>query len=48
MLEEGLFKEFKPDAVFAIHVMPGPFGQISYRSGPVTASGDSSAIRRLP
>jgi amidohydrolase len=44
MLEEGLFKEFKPDAVFALHVMPGPSGQISYRSGPVTASGDSLEI----
>jgi amidohydrolase len=44
MLEEGLFKEFKPDAVFAIHVMPGRSGQISYRSGPVTASGDSLEI----
>jgi amidohydrolase len=44
MLEEGLFKEFKPDAVFAIHVMPGPSGQISYRSGPVAASGDSLEI----
>ena len=44
MLEEGLFKEFKPDAVFALHVMPGPSGQISYRSGPVAASGDSLEI----
>ena len=24
MLEEGLFKWVKPDAVFAVHVMPGP------------------------
>jgi amidohydrolase len=45
MLEEGLFEELKPDAVFAIHVMPGPLGEVSYRSGPVTASGDSLAIR---
>jgi amidohydrolase len=44
MLEEGLFKEFKPDAVFGLHVMPGPSGQISYRSGAVTASGDSLEI----
>jgi amidohydrolase len=44
MLEEGLFKELKPDAVFALHVMPGPLGQISYRSGPVTASGDALEI----
>jgi amidohydrolase len=44
MLEEGLFKEFKPNAVFAVHVMPGPSGQISYRSGPILASGDSLEI----
>ena len=44
MLEEGLFREFRPDAVFALHVMPGPSGQISYRSGPVAASGDSLEI----
>jgi amidohydrolase len=29
MLEEGLFRNVKPDAVFAIHVMPGPSGEIS-------------------
>jgi metal-dependent amidase/aminoacylase/carboxypeptidase family protein len=28
MLEEGLFKNLKPDAVFAIHVMPGPSGEV--------------------
>src|SRR5690606_14525193 len=33
MLEEGLFKSLKPDAIFAVHVMPGPSGQISWRSG---------------
>ena len=44
MLQEGLFKEFKPGAVFAVHVMPGPSGQISYRSGPATASGDDLEI----
>ena len=33
MLEEGLFKETKPDAVFGLHVMPGRSGEISYRSG---------------
>lgn len=44
MLEEGLFDEFKPDAVFAVHVMPGKFRQISYRAGPVLSSGDSLAI----
>jgi amidohydrolase len=44
MLEEGLFKKSKPDAVFALHVMPGPSGEISYRSGPTTASSDTPEI----
>jgi amidohydrolase len=44
MLEEGLFKKTKPDAVFALHVMPGRSGEISYRSGPTTASSDTLEI----
>ena len=44
MIEEGLFEQTKPDAVFALHVMPGPSGEISYRSGPTTASSDTLAI----
>lgn len=44
MLEEGLFARLKPDAVFALHVMPGPSGELSYRAGPVTASSDDLEI----
>jgi amidohydrolase len=44
MLEEGLFKNVKPDAVFAIHVMPGPSGEISWRTGATTASVDMLKI----
>lgn len=44
MLEEGLFEKTKPEAVFALHVMPGLLGQISYRSGPTTASSDTPEI----
>ncbi|SFN31004.1 amidohydrolase [Nitrosospira briensis] len=44
MLEEGLFKNVKPDAVFAVHVMPGPSGEISWRTGATTASGDMLQI----
>ena len=44
MLEEGLFKDLKPDAVFALHVMPGRTGEISYRSGATTASSDTLEI----
>ena len=40
MLEDGLFDEIKPDAVFALHVMPGPSGQLSWRSGATTAASD--------
>lgn len=41
MLEEGLFKDIKPDAVFGLHVMPGRLGELSYRRGATTASGDT-------
>jgi amidohydrolase len=44
MLQEGAFKDPKPDAVFAQHVMPGPSGQVSFRSGATTASGDDLQI----
>ena len=40
MLEDGLFDEYKPDAIFAVHVMPGPSGQLSWRSGATTAASD--------
>ncbi|MCF2502166.1 amidohydrolase [Dyadobacter sp. CY107] len=40
MLEDGMFKKNKPDAVFALHVHPGKSGQIDYKSGPATASSD--------
>jgi amidohydrolase len=44
MLEEGAFRDPKPDAVFAQHVMPGPSGQISYRTGATAASSDDLQI----
>lgn len=40
MLEDGLFETIKPDAVFAIHVMPGPSGELSWRTGATTAASD--------
>lgn len=45
MLEEGLFETLKPDAIFAMHVMPGPSGQISWRTGSTTAASDMLNIR---
>jgi amidohydrolase len=44
MLQEGLFEKTKPDAVFGLHVMPGHSGEIFYRSGATTASGDALDI----
>lgn len=44
MLQEGLFAETKPDAVFGLHVMPGRSGEIFYRSGATTASSDGLDI----
>ena len=44
MLEEGIFEGTRPDAVFGLHVMPGHSGEIFYRSGATTASGDSFDI----
>jgi amidohydrolase len=44
MLEEGAFKDPEPEAVFGLHVMPGPLGQISYRSGATAASSDDLEI----
>ena len=45
MLAEGLFKNFKPDAVFGLHVWSTlNAGQIGYRSGPAMAAVDSFNI----
>lgn len=40
MLEEGLFDKLKPDVIFAVHVMPGRSGELSWRTGATTASSD--------
>jgi amidohydrolase len=41
MLAEGLFKDFKPDAVFGLHVFSTvQVGQIAVRSGPEMAASD--------
>jgi len=44
MLQEGIFEKTKPDAVFGLHVMPGHSGELFYRSGATTASGDALEI----
>ncbi|MDI9238019.1 M20 family metallopeptidase [Lysobacter sp. LF1] len=41
MLDEGVFRDFKPDAVFGLHVWAGlPVGQVGVRSGPMLAAAD--------
>ncbi|HEX8985578.1 MAG TPA: M20 family metallopeptidase [Bryobacteraceae bacterium] len=46
MIDDGLFRRFpKPDAILAQHVMVGPAGLLSSRSGVVTSAGDSLQIR---
>ena len=46
MLKEGLFKDFKPEAVFGLHVFSTvPAGQIAVRSGPLMAASDRFTIK---
>jgi amidohydrolase len=41
MLDEGVFRDFRPDAVFGLHVWAGlPVGQVGVRSGPMLAAAD--------
>ena len=44
MLEEGAFENPTPEAVFGLHVVPGPVGRMSYRSGSTMASADGLRI----
>ena len=46
MMEDGLFKLFPCDAVFAFHNMPGfPVGQFGFRAGAFMASSDTVIIK---
>ena len=41
MLRQGIFRDFKPDAVFGLHVWAGlPVGKVGTRSGSLMASAD--------
>ena len=45
MIREGLFEDFKPDAVFGLHVSAGmPVGTIALRAGPMMAASDAFRI----
>ncbi|GAA5067101.1 M20 family metallopeptidase [Lysobacter panacisoli] len=46
MLEEGLFKDFKPEAMFGLHVFSTlQVGQIGVRQGPLMAASDKFTIK---
>ncbi|MGK4422206.1 M20/M25/M40 family metallo-hydrolase, partial [Klebsiella pneumoniae] len=45
MVEEGIFKDQKPAAVFGLHVSSGlPVGMIAYKAREITASSDRFSI----
>src|SRR3546814_16218067 len=45
MLEEGLFADFKPEAMFGLHVFSSvQAGQIAVRGGPLMAASDKFTI----
>jgi len=44
MLEEGVFSDPRPEAIFGLHVMPLGIGQIAYRSGGLMAAADNMRI----
>jgi amidohydrolase len=46
MLEEGVFKDRKPAAVFALHSFPDiPVGQVAFNPGPTMAAVDQFVIK---
>lgn len=47
MLREGVFDDPRPDAVFGLHVFPGPAGSIRYRTGGMLAASDGLKIEVL-
>jgi len=45
MLEEGVFREFKPDAIFGLHLFSTlPVGTVGVREGPLMAASDRFRI----
>ena len=46
MLKEGLFADFKPEAMFGLHVMSTlPAGTLGYRKGPLMAASDFFSVQ---
>ena len=44
MIRDGVLENPKVDAIFALHVGPGPLGMVGYRGGPSQASTDNFRI----
>jgi amidohydrolase len=44
MIEEGALDDPKPSAIFGLHVLPFPAGEIRYRAGGIMASADAFRI----
>jgi amidohydrolase len=44
MIEAGILENPRVDAVFGLHVFPGTVGTVTYRAGPLYASGDNYKI----
>lgn len=44
MLADGAFDNPKVEAIFGLHVWPGPAGEVSYRSGPSMAASNSYTV----
>jgi len=44
MVKEGVLQNPRPDAIFGLHVWPGPLGSLSYRSGGAMAAPDGITI----
>ena len=40
MLKQGVFNEFKPEAIFGLHVVPGVPGTVFYRPQGFMAASD--------
>ncbi|MGD8780608.1 MAG: amidohydrolase [Ignavibacteria bacterium] len=45
MIEEGIFDELKPDAIFCLHTWPLHVGDISFSDGTMMASGDFFTLK---
>ncbi|HSW31841.1 MAG TPA: amidohydrolase [Longimicrobiales bacterium] len=45
MIQEGVFADPRPDAIFGLHVWPNPVGTVAYRPGGAMANSDGLYIK---